>query len=138
PIFALTSCERSELDWNRDPLTGQCAPRLFGPSIDVHSQEDVGNIKYLWELNRHLNLPLLAQAYRLTDDQHYLQVMQQQLESWFEQCSYLSGPNWNSGLEAAIRLINWSVAWQLVGAEDSAMFTGEDGEAFRDRWLNSV
>src|SRR5690606_12155058 len=83
-------------------------------------------------------LPLLAQAYRLTDDPHYLQAMQQQLESWFEQCSYLSGPNWNSGLEAAIRLINWSVAWQMVGAQDSAMFTGEDGEAFRDRWLDSV
>jgi hypothetical protein len=48
------------------------------------------------------------------------------------------GPNWSSALEAALRLINWAIAWQLIGGVDSRAFEGPEGEAFRDRWLISV
>ena len=37
------------------------------------------------------------------------------------------GPNWSSSLEAGLRLINWSLAWQLLGGVDSALFAGEAG-----------
>jgi hypothetical protein len=60
------------------------------------------------------------------------------LESWFEQCPYPLGPNWTSSLEHAVRLLNWSVAWQLLGENDSPLFAGVDGQAFRRRWLDSI
>jgi hypothetical protein len=48
------------------------------------------------------------------------------------------GPNWASSLELAIRLINWSIAWQLLGGERAGLLAGSDGRQFRDRWLRSV
>src|SRR5262245_29421294 len=50
-------------DWNRDPLTGRLAPLAHAASLDYRDESLVGNIKYLWEPNRHLHLPQLAQAY---------------------------------------------------------------------------
>lgn len=139
PVFALPDRKVTGVpEWNRDPLTGVQAPLRFGPSLDIHSQRVVGNIKYLWEPNRHLDLTVLAQAFDLTGDPKYLQALKTRLDSWFDQCPYMMGPNWTSGLELAIRLINWSVIWQLIGAERSPAFEGDDGSQFRERWLRSI
>src|SRR5208337_2918317 len=98
-----------------------------------------GNIKYLWELNRHLHLPSLAQAYVLTNDQRYAKEIRRHVESWVEACPFLRGANWTSSLELGIRLINWSIAWQLLGSEKSPLFAnGPDGRAFLELWLGSV
>ena len=48
------------------------------------------------------------------------------------------GPNWTSSLELAIRLINWSLVWQLIGGLESPVFKTESGQKFRDRWLRSI
>jgi hypothetical protein len=48
------------------------------------------------------------------------------------------GPNWSSALEAAIRLINWSVTWQLLGGAHSPLFEDAESVRFRRRWLESV
>ncbi|MFL6711721.1 MAG: alginate lyase family protein [Sulfurifustis sp.] len=124
--------------WNRDPKTGRTAPLAFGKMLDYRDPATVGDIKYLWEPNRHLHLVTLAQAFRLSDDERYLAGLRVQIESWFDQCPYLIGPNWSSALEAAIRLINWSVVWQLIDGLDSALFADRRGQALRDRWLASV
>jgi hypothetical protein len=124
--------------WNVDPLTGVQAPDIFWRSVDINSKSLVGDIKYLWEKNRHLHLVSLAQAYRLSGERKYLEGIRGQVDSWLEQCPYLIGPNWASGLELAIRLINWSITWQLIGAERSELFEDEDGQMFLDRWLQSI
>lgn len=124
--------------WNRDPKTGTVAPLKFGKTLNYRDESLVGDIKYLWEPNRHLHLVTLAQGYRLTQDQKYLDGLRQQLESWFEQCPYLLGPNWSSSLELGIRLINWSIVWQLIGEASSPAFADTDGKSFRDRWLRSI
>jgi hypothetical protein len=139
PVFALRDREVTGIpEWNRDPLSGVLAPLKFGPSLDIHSPMVVGNIKYLWEPNRHLDLTVLAQAFERTGSPKYLHGIKVQLESWFDQCPYMMGPNWNSGLELAIRLINWSIVWQLIGAARSPIFDGEEGKRFQERWLQSI
>lgn len=124
--------------WNRDPKTGIDAPMVFGKSIDYRDERVVGDIKYLWEPNRHLELVTIAQAWYLSGDVKYLDGCRVALDSWFEQCPYPYGPNWVSSLEQAIRLINWSYAWHLLGGSESALFDGERGRAFRSRWLNAI
>lgn len=124
--------------WNRDPKTGTEAPLTFGKTLDYRDENIVGDIKYLWEPNRHLELVTLAQAWRLTGELKYAEGCRTLLESWFEQCPYPLGPNWTSSLEHAVRLLNWSVAWQLLDGTDSPLFAGATGEAFRLRWLNSI
>ena len=41
-------------------------------------------------------------------------------------------------LELGIRLINWSLVWQLVGGENSPLFDGESGRKLRADWQGSV
>jgi hypothetical protein len=129
---------RFSFEWNRDPKTGKVAPLVFGKSINYRDASVVGDIKWLWEPNRHLEFVTLAQAYRLTQDDRYLKTIRDGLDSWFDQCPYLMGVNWTSSLELGIRLINWALVWQLVGGLDSPLFKDAKGAAFRDRWLASV
>ena len=124
--------------WNQDPITGIHAPLTFGKSLDYRDPHLVGDIKYLWEPARHLQLVTLAQAYHLTGNSKYLDGIRNQLDSWFEQCPYLRGPHWTSSLELAIRLINWSLVWQLIDGLRSPLFADSAGNQFRDRWLTSI
>jgi len=116
--------------WNRDPKTGIEAPLAFGKLLDYRDQDLVGDIKYLWEPNRHLHIVTMAQAYALTKERRHYDAIVQHLDSWFIACPYGKGPNWASALELGIRLVNWAIAWQLIGpmAETD----------FRDRWLTSI
>jgi heparinase II/III-like protein len=137
-VFAV-ACRYDDLPaWNRDPKTGRVAPLVFGKTLDYRDPALVGNIKYLWEPNRHLHLVTLAQAYRLTSERRYLHGIRTQIESWLDQCPYLLGPNWSSSLELAVRLINWSLVWQLIDGVDSALFADARGQNLRERWLTSI
>jgi hypothetical protein len=138
-VFTLQDVELgSPPRWNRDPKTGVEAPLSFGKLLNYRNPALVGDIKYLWELNRHLHLVTLAQAYALSGNARYFGVIRQHLESWFAACPYRMGPNWSSALEPAIRLINWSVAWQLLGGASSPLFKDAEGAHFGRRWLESV
>jgi hypothetical protein len=80
----------------------------------------------------------LAQAYALSGSQRYLDALVNQIDSWLKQCPPFLGPNWTSSLEASIRLINWSLIWNMIGGWTSAAFNGEEGAQFRSRWLACV
>ncbi|HEX9184934.1 MAG TPA: heparinase II/III family protein, partial [Burkholderiales bacterium] len=138
-VFALRDIDvGSPPRWNQDPKTGVVAPPGFGKLLDYRDPRLVGDIKYLWEPNRHLHLVTLAQAFALGGDARYLRVIGQHVESWLDACPYRMGPNWSSALEAAIRLINWSAAWQLIGGVRSPLFGDARGARLRQRWLDSV
>ena len=109
--------------WNRDPKTGIEAPLAFGKTLDCGNPDLLGDIQYVWQLNRHQHFATLAQAYALTGRKRYTDAISEQLESWFFACPHGRGPNWSSALEAALRLINWSAAWLLLG--------GANGNALR-------
>jgi hypothetical protein len=138
-FFDLEDCELGDPpQWNRDPLTRKSASTRRATAIDYRDEREVGNIKYLWEPNRHLHLPTLAQAHALTGDARYALAIQAQIDSWISQCPVGRGPNWVSPLELGIRLINWSLTWQLLGGFRARIFSTPEGEAFRDRWLASI
>jgi len=124
--------------WNRDPKTGVVAPLSFGKTLNYRDDRLVGNIKYLWEPNRHLELVTLAQAWHLSRDDRYAEGCRTLLESWFEQCPYPKGPTWTSSLELGIRLVNWAYAWRLLGGTSCSLFSDDEGEAFMQRWLTSI
>ncbi|AXA91839.1 alginate lyase family protein [Massilia sp. YMA4] len=124
--------------WNRDPKTGTVAPMKLGKAIDYRRESVVGDIKYLWEPSRHLELVTLALAWRASGEQRYAAGARLLLESWFDQCPYPIGVHWTSSLELAVRLLNWAFAWQLLGGADSALFKGEEGARFQRRWLDNI
>ena len=123
-------------DWNRDPKTGTVAPLVFGKTLNYRDEHIVGDIKYLWEPNRHAELVTLAQAWHLTGDGKYAEGCLTLLESWFDQCPYPLGVNWTSSLEHGVRLVNWSVAWGLLGGWLDSRLRGNDD--FLRRWLDAI
>ena len=137
-VFAIVHETGATPRWNADPKSGRVAPLVFGRTIDYRNNVLVGDIKYLWEPNRHLHLVTLAQAWRLSRDEKYLDGLKRHVSSWLEQCPYPLGPNWTSSLELGIRLINWSIVWQLIGGHSASVFEGVEGRLLRDRWLASI
>ena len=138
-VFALCNIKLGfPPDFNRDPKSGTQAPLEFGKSLNYRDETLVGDIKYLWEPNRHLALTTLAQAYHLSGDMRYADGVKRMLNAWFDQCPYPLGANWVSSLELAIRLLNWSVSWHMLGGINSPLFEGEDGQKFLQRWLDSI
>ncbi|HEU4375014.1 MAG TPA: alginate lyase family protein, partial [Telluria sp.] len=125
-------------EWNRDPATGILAPAIFYRDIDVTDRAQVGDIKHLWELNRHLHLVRLAQAASFSADPVYLRTLAAQLRGWLDQCPPRVGPNWCSALELGIRLINWSLIWHVLGGDAGALFSGAAGQQLRADWLRSI
>ena len=117
--------------WNRDPRTGIEAPLEFGKLLDYRDPGRVGDIRYLWEPNRHRHLVTLAQAWAVTREPRHLQALGDQLDSWLLACPYPLGANWASASEAAVRLINWAAAWQLVDFQ-------KDHFDLKKRWLASI
>lgn len=124
-------------DWNVDPVTGTRIETRFGLFIDFRHIDGV-DIKFLWEVNRHLWWVPLAQAYALFDDRRCLDRLGQLLGSWLDACPYARGANWSSPVEHGIRLINWSIVWGLIGGERSPLFAGAQGQRLLHRWLASI
>ena len=124
--------------WNRDPETGITAPAVFSGDIPITRRDRVGDIKHIWELNRHLHLVRLAQAWAISGDERWTEALALQLRSWLDQCPPSIGPNWTSSLELGIRLINWSLIWQLCGGEAGPLFAGAGGARLKADWLASI
>jgi hypothetical protein len=97
-------------DWFRDPVSGRrSAQDRYAFRIDHRCEDQVGNIKQVWELSRLQHLTVLATAWFLTHDERYARRVADQLRSWWRENPFLSGVHWTSGIELGIRLI--SLAW---------------------------
>lgn len=115
PIFGQILDTGDAIRWRRDYLRKvETAAVYFRrvPYLDVHR---AGDHKYIWELNRHQHLVVLAQAYRLTEERRYLEEAAHQLESWIAENPLARGVNWTSALEVAFRALSWIWLDHLVG-----------------------
>ncbi len=138
PVFETRWPLDTQPDWFCDPKTSVSSPRTTGFFIDYRNESLVGDIKYLWEPARfHACVPL-AQAWRASGEQRYLDAIALQLDSFLEQCPCPVGVHWSSALESAIRLLNWALVWELAGGRDSPLLHGADGERRLQRWLASI
>lgn len=123
------SFHESPLDWHRDPQTGRSAPVAFGLDMDFLDIGLVGNIKYVWEKNRHHHLTVLALAWALTKQERFANEIQAQLRSWVKQNPFPLGVNWASSLELGIRLISWVWVERLLrGSAVHPSLFGSEGE----------
>ena len=103
-----------EIDWNHDYSSGKCVPTSHSFDLDFRNQDQVGDVKHVWELGRMQHLLPLAQAFRLTGESQFAQEIVSQITSWIRQCPYMRGIHWTSPMEAALRLISWTWAFQLI------------------------
>ena len=92
------------------PVTGRRSdPGRYAFRVDHRSEEQVGNVKQVWEISRLQHLTLLATAWFLTGEEKYAIRVAEHLRSWWQENPFLSGIHWTSGIELGVRLI--SLAW---------------------------
>ncbi len=122
PVF------ESEIDygpvvaWRRDPLSGTETPRKyfrFIPYLDVAA---CGDHKWIWEINRHQHLVLLAQAFAIRGSGAYFDEVVRQLQDWWTDNPFQRGINWTSALEIGFRALSWIWIWHLTGERMSSEF----------------
>jgi hypothetical protein len=109
-VLGVVRTDLVQPDWFLDPVTGRRSVQdRHAFRVDHRSEEQVGNVKQVWELSRLQHLTLLATVWFLTHDERYARRVADQLRSWWRENPFLSGVHWTSGIELGIRLI--SLAW---------------------------
>ena len=111
---------RDEISWRRDYRNGLTSGLRYFRFIPYLDASKVGDHKFVWELNRHQHLVLLAQAQLMTRDRKYLGEIERQLDSWTLQNRFMCGINWCSALEVAFRALSWIWVHHLVGDQLNA------------------
>jgi len=101
-------------NWNRDPVSGRVAPLENAARLDHRDTRLVGDVRVTWELNRMQHLVRLAQAWDLSGEEVYAREVARQIGHWIEQCPAGRGVNWTSPMEAGLRLISWTWAFELI------------------------
>lgn len=130
PIFSATIEAGPDIQWRRDYLRGIETGLLYFRRIPYLDARRAGDHKRIWELNRHQQLIVLAQAYSLTRNRRYLEEIRAQLESWIRANPFDRGINWASALEVAFRALSWLWVLQLAGRDLP--------DGFRARWLHAM
>src|ERR1700722_1825828 len=116
PLLGVEIETGPEIHWRRDYVSGKATPPSYFRTIPYLDPARAGDHKIIWELNRHQHLVLLAQAHLLTGQAAFLNEIERQLESWFQQNPFQRGINWASALEVAFRSLSWMWIDHLAGA----------------------
>lgn len=94
------------IDWHRDPVHDRRPPQRFWSRVP-YLDPACGDHKIIWELNRHQHWLALGRAHWLTGDGRYRDRFVAELGSWLDANPPLSGINWASMLELAMRSLSW-------------------------------
>ncbi|MDE3179403.1 MAG: alginate lyase family protein, partial [Acidobacteriota bacterium] len=100
-----------EIDWLLDPLHQKRWPRRPWYQLCENECGDDGDLRIVFEINRHQHLVTLAKALLLAPEPRFLAELLYQWRSWQRENRYPMGINWSSSYEVALR----SLAWLWVG-----------------------
>lgn len=102
-------------DWLRNPATGEEFPYSDFPWYKIPDfDENVGDIKYIWELSRFSWVLPMAQRAR-NGDNVSLARLNAWISDWNDKNPSYFGPNWKCAQEASIRLMNVAIASLILG-----------------------
>jgi hypothetical protein len=88
-------------------------PQVNSNEIDYITESRPGDIRQIWELNRHQYFLVLGRAWRLSGDTRWAELFVRHLEDWIDRNPYEEGVNWVHAQEVALRAISWTWAWHL-------------------------
>ena len=109
-VLGVARTDLVQPDWFVDPVTGRrSAAGQYAFRVDHRSEDQVGNVKQVWEISRLQHVTLLATAWFLSHEEAYAQRAADHLRSWWRENPFLSGVHWTSGIELGVRLI--SLVW---------------------------
>lgn len=121
--------------WRTHPLSGTTTPLEHWSKLPIHPDAIGGDVKQVWELNRHRGLLRLAQAWAIEHDPAWLAALGAYLDSWLVGNPAGFGINWTSSLEVAFRALAWT--WVRGLTHQSPLWTPQRESAFASSlWLH--
>ncbi|MDI6781758.1 MAG: alginate lyase family protein [bacterium] len=102
----------NNISWTKDPVGLKAWPMKFYADVNI-SDKNIGDVKHVWELNRHQFFVDIGKAYWLSGDERYAQKFFALVTSWIDDNPYNTGVNWTSALEVAVRGISWLWAYNF-------------------------
>lgn len=104
-------------DWHADPVSGRGWPPVFHADVPIHEGgATYGDVKYVWELNRHQFLIDLAKSAFLDGNDDHRAALLAYVRDWTARNPCGIGVNWASPLEPAFRVYSWLWAYHLLSA----------------------
>jgi hypothetical protein len=115
----------AQIDWHADPPSGRPWPRTYHRHVPVNGGDaGAGDVKYVWELNRHQFLMDLGKARFLFDHTDAGNELVRLVRHWRSENPYGTGVSWACALEPAFRVWSWLWSYHLLlptgalGADD--------------------
>ena len=108
PYYSYHVIEQSSPpNWFLNPFNGkECKEtRLHWTQISDFNQE-LGDIKNVWEASRFTWLGILARAHAVSGKKVYLDTLNHWLKDWIEKNPVNQGPNWKCGQETSYRVFS--------------------------------
>ncbi|MGE5483295.1 MAG: alginate lyase family protein [Bacteroidota bacterium] len=94
-------------DWLFNPVDGIRYPGDVHWTFIPDLSPDLGDIKYVWEPSRFVEVYHFVRAYAVTGDERYPEGFWSHVEAWIKANPPELGPNWRCGQEIAIRSFAW-------------------------------
>ncbi len=123
PIFDSVLETGTQIEWRRDYRNQLATGTAYFRRIPYLDAKRVGDHKWIWELNRHQHLVVLAQAFLFFREQRYLNEIEREVSDWHIQNPFQRSINWASALEVAFRAMSWLWVIHLVGSSLSPHLT---------------
>jgi len=121
-VFSIFDLKRvyigDKIDWHLDYKNFITFPMKFSGFIKFIKFASIGDVKYVFEINKHQEFVRLCQAFLFTNKSRYISKLVENLYSWIENNPVLFGMNWSSPTVAAYRLISWTLSFELVRKEN--------------------
>ncbi len=109
---------RGTARFHLDPATGGYWPRdAYCFDIDYRTERSLGDVKYVWELNRLQYLQPVAVIAAHDGDQALVAFCLSEIETWIDANPPFLGVNWASGIELALRVVSILVVLGCIGPE---------------------
>ena len=105
PIFDTMIDYGRDIAWRRDPLRGTETALEHFRAIPYLDLAAAGDHKWVWEINRHQHLVLLAQAFVITGERKYLDEVSGNCARGGRPIRFHRGINWTSALEVGFRAL---------------------------------
>lgn len=125
PKFDISSDTELDALWTLDPITKKAWPRVGEYTFDIKYRDNhlMGDVKYVWELNRLQFLQPISAAYHFTKNRKYSDSIERLIASWYRCNTPFRGIGWNSGIELSLRSISLLVASSLCARSLSEFTT---------------
>lgn len=119
----------SDINWH-EGMHSNWDENMYSMDIDFKNKDEIGDIRYTWEINRHQFMPPLALKYKITKSEKYYKLLVKHFDSWINSNPFLKGVSWASPMEISIRAYQWLIVFYLLKDEDK--------EEFREKLIKCI